>query len=77
LERVWVEIDGGRIDVLVDVRGGAAAGNARIYQRPGVQCVPVPGLPPSELAVARRRDDRRRPVLDLLAAAVAASAAPR
>jgi DNA-binding transcriptional LysR family regulator len=29
-----------------------SAGNARIYQRPGVRCVPVPGLPPSELAVA-------------------------
>jgi DNA-binding transcriptional LysR family regulator len=54
-----------------------SAGNARIYQRPGVRCVPVPGLPPSELAVARRRDDRRRPVLDLVASAVAASAAPR
>jgi DNA-binding transcriptional LysR family regulator len=54
-----------------------SAGNARIYQRPGVQCVPVPGLTPSELAVARRRDDRRRPVLDLVASAVAASAAPR
>jgi DNA-binding transcriptional LysR family regulator len=54
-----------------------SAGNARIYQRPGVRCVPVPDLPPSELAVARRRDDRRRPVLDLVASAVAASAAPR
>jgi DNA-binding transcriptional LysR family regulator len=54
-----------------------SAGNARIYQRPGVRCVPVPGLPPSELAVARRREDRRRAVLDLVASAVAASAAPR
>jgi DNA-binding transcriptional LysR family regulator len=54
-----------------------SAGNARIYQRPGVRCVPVPDLPPSELAVARRRDDRRRAVLDLVASAVAASAAPR
>jgi DNA-binding transcriptional LysR family regulator len=54
-----------------------SAGNARIYQRPGVRCVPVPDLTPSELAVARRRDDRRRPVLDLVASAVAASAAPR
>jgi DNA-binding transcriptional LysR family regulator len=54
-----------------------SAGNARIYQRPGVRCVPVPGLPPSELAVARRCDDRRPPVLDLVASAVAASAAPR
>ena len=36
-----------------------------------------PHLTPSELAVARRRDDRRRAVRDLLAAAVAASGAPR
>jgi DNA-binding transcriptional LysR family regulator len=54
-----------------------SAGNARIYRRPGVCCVAVPDLSPSELAVARRRDDRRRAVLDLVAAAVAASGAPR
>jgi DNA-binding transcriptional LysR family regulator len=54
-----------------------SAGNARIYQRPGVRCVAVPDLAPSELAVARRRDDRRPAVLDLVGAAVAASAEPR
>jgi DNA-binding transcriptional LysR family regulator len=54
-----------------------SAGNARIYQRPGVRCVPVIDLTPSELAVARRRDDRRNPVRAFVAAAVAASAAPR
>ena len=54
-----------------------SAGNARIYQRPGVRCVPVTGLSPSELAVARRRDDNRVPVRDFVAAAVAASTAPR
>jgi DNA-binding transcriptional LysR family regulator len=54
-----------------------SAGNARIYQRPGVCCVPVNDLTPSELAVARRRDDHRDPVRDFVAAAVAASAAPR
>jgi len=54
-----------------------SAGNARIYQRPDVCCVPVAGLTPSELAVARRRDDRRHPVRDFVAAAVAASASPR
>jgi DNA-binding transcriptional LysR family regulator len=54
-----------------------SAGNARIYQRPGVRCVPVTGLTPSELAVARRRDDRRHAVRDLVAATIAASAAPR
>jgi DNA-binding transcriptional LysR family regulator len=54
-----------------------SAGNARIYRRPGVHVAAVPDLRPSELAVARRRDDRRRAVRDLVAAAVAASAAPR
>jgi DNA-binding transcriptional LysR family regulator len=54
-----------------------SAGNARIYQRPGVRCLPVTDLTPSELAVARRRNDRRDPVRDFVAAAVAASAAPR
>jgi DNA-binding transcriptional LysR family regulator len=54
-----------------------SAGNARIYQRPGVRCVAVPDLPPSELAIARRRDDRRPALLDLVTAAVRASAEPR
>jgi DNA-binding transcriptional LysR family regulator len=39
-----------------------AAGNARIYARPGIVCRPVDGLTPSQLAVARRRHDRRVPV---------------
>jgi DNA-binding transcriptional LysR family regulator len=54
-----------------------SAGNARIYQRPGVRSVPVVDLAPSALAIARRRDDRRQPVRDLFAAALAASTAPR
>jgi DNA-binding transcriptional LysR family regulator len=54
-----------------------SAGNARIYQRPGARSIAVSRLSPSELAIARRRDDRRRAVLDFVAAAVAASAAPR
>jgi DNA-binding transcriptional LysR family regulator len=36
-----------------------AAGNAEIYQREGVTCRPVSGLPPSELAVAWRTADNR------------------
>ncbi|MEW6471119.1 MAG: LysR substrate-binding domain-containing protein [Actinomycetota bacterium] len=39
-----------------------AAGNARIYARPGIVCRPVSGLSPSRLAVARRRHDRRAAV---------------
>ncbi len=52
-----------------------AAGNARIYQRPGIRTVPVPDLALSQLAIARRRDDRRPAVSDLVAAATAAAGA--
>ena len=54
-----------------------SAGNAHIYQRPGVHAVAVHDLPPSQLAVARRRDDRRHAVRDFVAAAITAGAAPR
>jgi DNA-binding transcriptional LysR family regulator len=43
-----------------------AAGNALIYDRPGIVCRPVHGLSPSQLAVARRHDDRRIPVRDFI-----------
>ncbi|MFF5258004.1 LysR substrate-binding domain-containing protein [Actinomadura viridis] len=36
-----------------------SAGNARLYQRPGVVCRPVAGLAPADLAVAWRSDDTR------------------
>jgi DNA-binding transcriptional LysR family regulator len=36
-----------------------AEGNAVIYARPGIACIPVNGLPPAQLAVAWRRSDRR------------------
>ena len=39
-----------------------AAGNALIYDRPGIVCRPVHGLSPSQLAVARRYNDGRIPV---------------
>ncbi len=39
-----------------------ASGNAAIYQRDDVQCRLVPDLPPCELAVMWRRDDRRTAV---------------
>ena len=54
-----------------------SAGNAHIYQRPGVRAVAVHDLPPSQLAVARRRDDRRHAVRDFVAAAITAGAEPR
>jgi DNA-binding transcriptional LysR family regulator len=39
-----------------------AAGNAAIYRRDDVVCVPVPDLPPCELAVMWRAGDHRRAV---------------
>jgi DNA-binding transcriptional LysR family regulator len=36
-----------------------AEGNAVVYARPGITCVPVHGLGPAQLAVAWRADDRR------------------
>ena len=48
-----------------------AAGNARIYDHPGIVCRPVKGLTPSHLAVARRHDDPRTPVLAFVDACTA------
>lgn len=45
-----------------------AEGQAQLSGRPDVVCVPVTGLSPAELAVAWRRDDRRRAVAALVAA---------
>src|SRR5712692_1590355 len=36
-----------------------AEGNAMVYSRQGISCLPVRDLPPAQLAVAWRRDDRR------------------
>jgi len=36
-----------------------AEGNAIIYARPGIACIPVTGLEPAQLAVAWRRNDHR------------------
>jgi DNA-binding transcriptional LysR family regulator len=36
-----------------------AEGNALVYARPGIVCLPVRGLAPARLAIAWRRDDRR------------------
>jgi DNA-binding transcriptional LysR family regulator len=36
-----------------------AEGNAAIYARPGIVCIPVSGLEPARLAIAWRRGDRR------------------
>jgi DNA-binding transcriptional LysR family regulator len=46
-----------------------SAGNAAIYQRPGVATVPVRGISPSRLALLWRDDDHREAVRDFIRAA--------
>ena len=48
-----------------------AAGNAQIYDHPGIVCRRVSGITPSQLAVARRREDHRIPVRALIDACTA------
>jgi len=43
-----------------------AEGNATIYSRPGITCIPVTGLEPAQLAIAWRRGDRRAAVHDFI-----------
>lgn len=45
-----------------------AEGNAELYPRPDVVCVPVRGLAPCELALLWRADDRRAEVAEFVAA---------
>jgi len=53
------------------VASGAAVvllseGNATIYSRPGITCIPLTGLKPAQLAIAWRHDDRRTAVHDFI-----------
>jgi DNA-binding transcriptional LysR family regulator len=43
-----------------------AEGNAIIYSRPGITCIPVTGLDPARLAIAWRDHDRRPAVRDFI-----------
>lgn len=45
-----------------------AEGNAAVYARPGITCIPVTGLGPARLAVAWRSGDRRACVADFVRA---------
>jgi DNA-binding transcriptional LysR family regulator len=45
-----------------------AEGNADIYSREGIVCIPVSGLEPARLAIAWRRGDRRPAVRDFVQA---------
>ena len=45
-----------------------AEGNAGIYSREGIVCIPVSGLEPARLAIAWRRGDRRPAVRDFVRA---------
>jgi DNA-binding transcriptional LysR family regulator len=53
-----------------------AAGNARLYRRPGVVTRPVRGLPDAQLLVAWRADDRRQVVHEFVEAMAAAAGSP-
>jgi DNA-binding transcriptional LysR family regulator len=45
-----------------------AEGNAGIYSREGIVCIPVSGLEPARLAIAWRRGDRRLAIRDFVQA---------
>jgi LysR substrate binding domain len=45
-----------------------AEGNADFYSREGIACIPVNGLEPARLAIARRRCDHRPAVRDFIQA---------
>lgn len=45
-----------------------AEGNADVYSREGIVCIPVSGLQPARLAIAWRRGDRRSAVRDFVQA---------
>ncbi len=45
-----------------------AEGNASIYSREGIVCIPVTGLEPARLAIAWRRGDRRPAIWDFVQA---------
>jgi DNA-binding transcriptional LysR family regulator len=51
-----------------------AEGNAAVYSRPGITCIPVTGLAPARLAVAWRRGDGRPYVADFVRACQDAAA---
>src|SRR6516165_7866543 len=51
-----------------------AEGNAAIYSRQGIVCIPVSGLEPARLAIAWRRDDKRPAVREFARACRDASA---
>ena len=45
-----------------------AEGNANLYSREGIACIPVSGIEPARLAIAWRRGDRRPAVRDFVQA---------
>jgi len=47
-----------------------AEGNAAVYARPGIACIPVTDLGPAQLAVAWRRNDRRHAVQSFIHACI-------
>src|SRR5215468_8160009 len=52
-------------------------GNATVYDRPGIVCIPVRDLSPAQLAVGWRRNDQRRAVRSFVDACTDAAAGVR
>jgi hypothetical protein len=52
-------------------------GNAVVYDRPGIVCVPVSDLGPAQLAAGWRRNERRHAVRSFVDACTDAAAGPR
>jgi DNA-binding transcriptional LysR family regulator len=70
--RVAAEVSGADEKFEIVSSGAAitllAEGNAGIYSREGIVCIPVRGLEPARLAVAWRRGDRRPAIRDFVQA---------
>jgi DNA-binding transcriptional LysR family regulator len=70
--RVAAEVSGADEKFEIVSSGAAitllAEGNAGIYSRKGIVCIPVRGLEPARLAIAWRRSDRRPAIRDFIQA---------
>jgi DNA-binding transcriptional LysR family regulator len=70
--RVAAEVSGADEKFEIVSSGAAitllAEGNADIYSRKGIVCIPVRGLEPARLAIAWRRSDRRPAIRDFIRA---------
>jgi DNA-binding transcriptional LysR family regulator len=79
----WVAAEVSAADEKLEIVSSGAAitllaeGNAGIYSREGIVCIPVSGLEPARLAIAWRSGDRRTEVRDFVRACRDAAATRR